>query len=254
VIALVRSEVRKLTSTQVWFWLLLLSTGIIALFTSLTILTDGGEGNPNPTLLTGEGQRNLLSITGFAGVFAALLGIIGITAEYRHLTITPTFLATPRRNRVVIAKLATYFLVGVGYAVVGALVLAAISLPWLSARHIEIEYTANHLPQVLLATMLGVAIYGLLGVGLGVLIRNQVAAVVLLLVEVFVIESLLANLPWTRDHLAKWLPGQAASALSETYSQNTTLLEPWQGGLLLVGYGLAFALLGMVLTTGRDVT
>ncbi len=253
-IRLVRSEVRKLVTTQVWFWLLLGALALTALGVVGQVLTDGSADNPGPRLGSAEGQRNLFGQSSAASVFVVILAIIGITSEYRHQTVTPTFLVTPRRNRVVTAKLITYVLVGLVYSVLCALLVVAMAKPWLAAKHIPVSLTENRIPLVLLAAVVVVAIYGIVGVGVGALVRNQVAAVVLTLAFLFVVEPLVGNIPWVRDHVYKFLPGGAAAAVTQATQPNATLLEPWQGGLLLAGYGLAFAVLGTMLTIRRDVT
>jgi len=251
---LVRSEVRKLMTTQVWFWLLVGALALTALGVVGTVLADGSADNPGPGLVTAEGQRNLFAQSGAAAVFVVVLAIIGITAEYRHFTVTPTYLATPRRSRVVLAKLVTYGLVGLVYSVLCALLVVAMAKPWLAAKGIPLSLTENRIPLVLLAVIVAVAIYGIVGVGVGALVRNQVAAVVLTLSFLFVVEPLFANIPWVRDHVYKFLPGGAAAALTQSTQPNATLLEPWQGGLLLAGYGVAFAVLAAMTTIRRDVT
>lgn len=250
---LIRAELRKLRTTQVWLWLLIGAFALTALAVVGTILTDDPDG-VLPSLATAPGQRNLFAQSSAAAIFVCVLGIIGITGEYRHLTVTPTYLSAPRRNRVVLAKLITYGLVGVAYAVACALLLIAMSLPWLAVKDISVSLTANRIPLVLLAAMVSVTIYGIVGVGLGALIRNQVAAVTITLAYLFLLEPILSVIPWVDDHIYKYLPGAAASALTQVTTEGGDLLEPWQGGVVLVGYGLVFALLAARLTIRRDVS
>jgi hypothetical protein len=252
-IGLVRSELRKLFTTQVWLWLLLGTFALTAIRVVASILSDGLEGNPNPRLSTVEGQRNLFAGSAAGAIFICVLGIVGITAEYRHLTVTPTFLATPKRNAVIAAKLVTYALVGLLYAVLSALLLIAMALPWLNAKDIPLSLTDNGIPLVLLATIAVTVIYGIVGVGIGALIRNQIAAVVITLIYLFVLENLLAMIPGVKDAY-KYLPGGAAGALAQVSRNNTALLQPWQGGVILTAYGIAFAALAAWLTVRRDVT
>jgi ABC-2 type transport system permease protein len=253
VIPLIRSELRKLVTTQVWFWLLLGTFGLTAISVVASILGDGAEGNPTPRLTTVEGQRNLFAGSSAGYIFVCVLGIVAITAEYRHLTVTPTYLATPKRSRVVAAKLLTYAMVGLVYAILSALLLLAMAVPWLHAKGISVSLTANRIPLVLLAAIVVVAIYGIVGVGIGALIRNQIAAVSITLVYLFVLEGLLSVIPGVK-HAYKFLPGGAANALTQATNNNTTLLEPWQGGLVLAAYGIGFAALASWLTIRRDVT
>jgi ABC-type transport system involved in multi-copper enzyme maturation permease subunit len=250
---LVSGEIRKLFTTKLWLWMLLGAFAITAMFMSFTIGFDGSEGNPNPPLSTGAGQRNLFGTAGASGVFVLILGIIAITGEFRHQTVTPTFLATPHRGRVVISKLVTYALAGIAYGVAVVLLAIAIALPWVSARDIDISLSENGIPGTLLGVIAGVAVYALLGVGIGALIRNQIAAVVGSLVYLFVVEGFVSALPTIRDYY-KYFPGGANSALVGAQQPGVTLLEPWQGGLLLVAYGLVFAIAGTWIAVRRDVS
>jgi ABC-type transport system involved in multi-copper enzyme maturation permease subunit len=252
-IGLIRSELRKLFTTQVWFWLLIGTLALTALGVVGTILSDGAQGNDNPNLSTVAGQRNLFAGASAGYIFVCVLGIVAMTAEYRHLTVTPTFLATPKRNLVIIAKLITYAVVGLGFAIVSALLVIAMALPWLSAKNVDVSLTANRIPLVLLAAVIVVAIYGIVGVGLGALIRNQIAAVSVTLVYLFILENILSVIPKVKEAY-KFLPGGAANAVTQVSQNNTSLLEPWQGGLVLVGYGIVFAALAAWLTVRRDVT
>jgi ABC-type transport system involved in multi-copper enzyme maturation permease subunit len=253
VIRLIGGEVRKLFTTKLWLWMLLGAIVLTAIFMSFTIALDGAEGNPQPPLSTPEGQRNLFSVVGGSGVFVLILGIIGITGEFRHQTVTPTFLATPQRGRVVVAKLVTYALAGIGYGIVVVAFAIALALPWLAVKDIDLSLPDNGIPGVLVGTVVGLAVYSMLGVGVGALVRNQIAAVVGSLVYLFVVEAFAAALPTIRDYY-KYLPGGANSALTGASQPGTTLLEPWQGGLLLVAYGLVFAIAGTWLAVRRDVS
>jgi ABC-2 type transport system permease protein len=250
---LISGEIRKLFTTKLWLWLLLGAFAMTATFMSLTIGFDGSEGNFAPPLSTPAGQRNLFSVASSAGIFVLILGIIAITGEFRHQTVTPTFLATPHRGRVVISKLVTYALTGVGYGVAVVLLAIAIALPWLSAKDIDISLTENGVPGTLFGVIAGVAVYALLGVGVGALIRNQIAAIVSALVYLFVVEGFVSALPTIRDYY-KYFPGGANNALVGAQQPNVTLLEPWQGGLLLVAYGVVFAVAGTWIAVRRDVS
>jgi ABC-2 type transport system permease protein len=250
---LIQAEFGKLFTTKLWLWLLLGGFAMTAMFMSFTIGFDGQEGNPSPRLNTPEGQRNLFSVPSAAGIFGLILGIIAVTGEFRHQTVTPTFLATPHRGRVVIAKLTSYAIAGVGYGIATILVAIAIAYVWLGAKDIDVTLTSNGVPGTLIGVIVGVAVYSLLGVGLGALIRNQIAAVVGALVYLFVVEGFAANIPTIRDYY-KYLPGGANTALTGGTQPNLSLLEPYQGGLLLVAYGLVFAILGTWLAVRRDVT
>ena len=102
-----RAELLKIRSTRTTVGLVVGMVGLILLFSLLTgLLTKA------PNLVTTEDQRGLLVVGAYAGVFSALAGIMLVTSEYRYGTIKPTFVFTPRRSRVVVAKVAAGVLAG----------------------------------------------------------------------------------------------------------------------------------------------
>jgi ABC-2 type transport system permease protein len=100
-------------------------------------------------------------------------------------------------------------------------------------------------------------IWGIIGVGVGALLRNQVAAVVGIVLYRFLIEGILSAIPKVQNAYP-YLPGGATTSLLQGADTADgapfTLLSPWVGGVLLLGYGLVFAVLGTMLTVRRDVT
>jgi ABC-2 type transport system permease protein len=246
-----RAEVRKLTTTQVWLWMIILAVGLTLLVTSLTAAFTDTDVDGQPI----EGV--LQAAVSFGYVIAAVLGVIGVTGEYRHLTVTPTFLSVPRRGTVIGAKLALYLLTGL---IIGVLCVAAAALVgsvWMGARGIDVDLGSDAAVRIMVGGVITVAIFGIIGVGVGALIRNQVAAVVGLILYLFLIEGILSAIPKVQEAYP-YLPGGAATALISSAETSdgigVDLLEPWQGGLLLVVYGLAFAIIGSLLTVRRDVT
>jgi ABC-type transport system involved in multi-copper enzyme maturation permease subunit len=250
---LVTAEFRKLLTTRLWLWLLLASAALTGLFASLAIAFDDASDNATPPLSSPEGQHTLFSVASGTRPLIAVLAAIALTGEFRHRTASATFLATPQRGRVVAAKLVTYAVVGVVYALVCIFVTIAIALPWLSAKGIDVHLAGDGIPATFAGVVAVLAIFGVVGVGLGALVREQVATVVGLLIYLFVIEQVLTSIPslgsWTN-----YLPGAAANAVTQVSQTDQHYLAPWQGALVLAGYGLAFAAAGTVLSMRRDVT
>jgi ABC-2 type transport system permease protein len=250
---LITAEFHKLFTTRLWLWLLLGSVALTALYASLAIAFGDTPDNPTPPLASPGGQRTVFSVGQGAGTLLAVLAAIALTGEFRHQTATTTFLASPQRGRVVLAKLIAYGLVGIGYALVCIAVTIAIALPWLNAKGIQIPLGGNGIPATLAGVVAAVVIFGLIGVGLGALIREQVATVVGLLVYLFIAEPIVTRIPalhsWT-----SYLPGAAANALTQVAQANQEFLPPWQGGLVLTAYGLILAAAGTLAITRRDIT
>jgi ABC-2 type transport system permease protein len=252
--ALVRAEWTKLFSTRAWIGLLVgacvMAGGFAALLTGLA----GQEGGA-PPVGSAEYEALAFSVASNAAVFALILGIIGMTQEFRHRTATPTFLTTPKRGRVVVAKLVAYALASVPFALVALAVTVAVVVAYAGARGAAPSLTGEN-AEVLLSAGLAIVVYAVIGVGLGALLRNQVGAIVGALVYLYVVEPLLSAFSATAA-VYKWLPGGALEAMTTTFrgpqAVAPDLLERWQGGLLLLGYGLVAALLGTLLSVRRDV-
>jgi ABC-2 type transport system permease protein len=242
---LIAAEFSKLLSTRLWFWLLLASAGLVALYVSLNIAF--ADNTVTLPLDSARGQQTLFAIAGAARPLVAVLGAIAITSEFRHKTATATFLATPRRGRVVIAKLVASALVGVAYGVACIATVTAIVLPWLGARGIHVALTGNDVPATLAGVVAAYVIFALIGVALGAVLREQVATVVGLLIYLFVVEPIVTNIPGL-DSWTPYLPGPAGSALTQISLATRDFLAPWQGALMLIAYAGALATVGAFLT------
>src|SRR4249919_1566489 len=103
----IKSEVRKVFTTRLWWGLLIgvfvLDAGLSALFGSLVgTEVAGSDPATNPFLNPSVGVAQLVYSAGFvyllSPLFPLTLGVLLITSEFRHKTITATFLAVPRRG------------------------------------------------------------------------------------------------------------------------------------------------------------
>jgi ABC-2 type transport system permease protein len=96
--------------------------------------------------------------------------------------------------------------------------------------------------------------FALIGVGLGALIRNLVAAVAAALAWIALVEGIAGQLLGTG--LARWLPFYASESLDRAAltASATRLLPQWGGGVVLLGYAMAFAVAAVLTTLNRDVT
>ena len=230
-IDLVRAELLKVRTTRGWYVYL----GVLVLLVGLGVAGDVGTTD-DPTRSTVEYQTDLVEGAGFSLLLALILAITVVTTEFRHGTITPTLLHTPRRERVIFAKAITMVIVAAGFALVALAVLAAVASVWLAAVG-----ASNHLtdPEVLKAggkLLLAGPIWALLGVAVGALVQNQVGALVGALIWIFLGETILAALLELLDlgGITDYLPFQALDAADGT---NPDLLPYWTA----VGVSLAWA-------------
>jgi ABC-type transport system involved in multi-copper enzyme maturation permease subunit len=219
------------------------------LFTALAGVADQGQQGL-PEVGTPAYEELALSVAVQANVFLLLLGIIGMTQEFRHKTAVPTFLTTPARGRVVIAKLVAYAVVAVPFALLLLAVNVGVVLVAAGARGNAPSLTGDNLQTVVMSGLV-LVLFTVIGVGVGALVRNQVGAIVGALVYLFVVEPI-AALVGAIQPVYRWLPGGAIQAVTSDF-RAPELLEPWQGAVLLLGYGLVAALLGTLLAVRRDV-
>ena len=246
---LVQAELLKLRTTRTARALLALAAAGTAALIAAVLLLAGQPGQP---ALGPDALRQLVLVPAQPLTLAALvLGILGMAGELRHGTATSTFLVTPRRGRVVAAKLAAAGLTGLAMALVSSAAVLAVGLPWLRAKGVELALADPGLAARVAGLAAAVALFAVLGTGLAALLRNQAAALVVgLLWWSQGFEQALTGI-LHQPGLERWLPMGAASALTRPGDAH---LPMWAGALVLAAYGLVLALLGGRLVARRDLT
>ncbi len=267
-IAIVRSEWIKMRTTAVPLVMIAIALVIDALLILVLFLSgsvnggngggNGGDGtfiSPGYTVPhTAQQLRNLVG-SGFEGyILALLIGVLCITTEFRHKTVTTSFLVTPRRPVFVAGKLIIAALLGVGLALVMLIASVVGGGITLAAKGGSFSDLIHQVPAVAPGMMLVFALFALLGVGIGSVLTNQVAALIVSLGWFIILEGILVGLV---HGAARWVPtGAATAAANLTRGRGAAfgLFNWWQGTLLMLLYGLAFATLGSLILTRRDIT
>ena len=185
-----------------------------------------------------------------SSLFIMVLGVQIIGQEYRFATIRPTFSATPRRERVVIAKL----VVVIATVAVAAVALIALSLAAAamvsSMRGNSFDLGESGNARVLIGTVAILVINGIFGFGIGCLVRQPIAGIVIVLVWVTVVESLIAGLV---EGAARWLPlFSMANVNAQSVSSNSEFMGPVLGALYGAAVALALVALGAVRIRSMD--
>jgi hypothetical protein len=239
-----RAEALKQRSTQTTVLLLLTMVALVALASALHVLA------PSPSSLASlEHQRQVFEVGTRVGMlFAALAGAMTITAEIRHGTIRPTFLVTPRRGPVMAAKLAVSAVAGIVFGLLAEALMAAGTSAALWARGIPNHLGTGDYMQLLAGGTAAAALWATIGLGVGALIRNQVATLVGLCAWMLLVENLL--LPLVPD-AGRFTPGAAGLALAGSVADELLTAAP--AALVLVLYATAASAAGWLLTLRRDV-
>jgi ABC-2 type transport system permease protein len=245
VTGLLDSEWLKIRTTRTVVWYLL---GLVVI---VGISVAGQVANAPDSVLESEvGFIDTLEASGWATLFALLFGIIGLTGEYRHETITQTFLATPVRDRVVAAKVVVYAAAGLLLGVFALLVTFAMALPWLAAKEVDPTLLDRDVGLFLLGLLATAALWGALGLAFASVVPNQAGAIVSALIWLLIIETIVSGL---LPEIAPYTPGGAARGLMRS-SDGDDLLPIWAAAAVSVGYVVALAVIGTRLVIRRDVT
>ena len=205
-------------------------------------ITSRHDSNPGQTL------HDILEVVGFADVIAMILGVLVVTWEYRHETITGTFLVEPRRERVIGAKTAAAMLTGALLAAAAAALALALAYVWIGGDP-GVSFDSSVWERAL-RQVPSSALYGALGVGLGAIVRGQALAIVLGFVWFLIVEPLVNGL---YDQLGRYLPGRVLSELAGA-SGGEVHIAVWPAVGLSIAYALAIVGVGAFLTLRRDVT
>ncbi|MFF2522161.1 ABC transporter permease [Streptomyces liangshanensis] len=190
---LVRAEWHKIWTGRAWW-------GVTAAAVLLCVTAEAGLLQQELAKTPGGGDARAITSTLVQGWFmvelaAAVIAMLAVTREFTNGAISRSVLLSGGRGRLLAAKLIAVTCCGAVFAL-GAGVLAAVS-PWvfLAGRRQRPEWTATA-TWTLLGVMLVIVVGALWGALLGLLIRQQVAAILVLLISTWLVgEGLLRLVP-----------------------------------------------------------
>ena len=249
--SLITTELLKLRSTRS-AWIPLAVALAAAVLAVIAITANAGHGGNPP--LSPAALPDLLRASGGQLVDGAVLiaWIVLSAGEFRHRTAVTTFLAEPNRLRVVSAKLIAAVLTGAAVGLLAEALSAATSAAALSAHHVPLHWAQPGVVGAVITVPLLAALYGVLGAGLGLLLRNTAAALGLALMWAFVIEGVLPVLIHAPG-VVRWLPEASANAVLRGASATATTLPAGAALAVLAGYVVVLATGGAIVTTRREI-
>jgi hypothetical protein len=245
--ALVSAEFLKFRTTRAWIGFLLAAVALTAIAAAGTVGTARDD-----QLGTAQLSRDIVSTSLFTALIALMIGIMSVTAEWRHGTVTRTFLVTPRRERVLIAKELWVALLAAALAVLAIVLVLAIAVPWLAVEGSSLKLdggVAGLVGRIVIASVL----WGTLGVGVGAVVQSQTFALVGAVIWIIVVEALIIALLRLvdLDGVGEYLPGRALSSFDGTEEGGLTT---WAAGAVSLAWVIALGLLGYVRMSRQDVT
>lgn len=209
---LIRSEFRKLTTTKmpvVFFGVLV----VIAALNAFAVIAGTDMDGSKAFIATAADQQSLMAFAANAFMGAGLFGAMAVAREYAHHTVVPTFLASPRRHRAVIAQLVAVGGVGGLLSLAGAgLIVTAVALS-LPTTDYGFLVPAETVVRIIAASAFAGTAGAILGAGIGLLVRNTGGAVTATVLFLIVGPPLIVQLA---NGTSPWMPGVLAAVLSGT--------------------------------------
>jgi ABC-2 type transport system permease protein len=256
---LIGTELLKLRTMRVSYGLALAALAVTALFAALQAARAGDRVGP---VSTAAGLGSVTTATGIALVFAAILGVLASTGEFRHGSATLTYLATPARGRVLAAKAFVAAVAGALCGLAAGVVATGVGLIFVAAKGDHVTLGAGALAGHILGAGLAAALFAAAGVGAGALIRSQLAGVIVVFAWCLVVETILGG---TVQAVRPYLPYTAAATLGGTrlgsaafgpgFSVSGQSPLPFIAAAALVaGLGMLLALVAGRTTLQRDIS
>ncbi|WP_426573773.1 hypothetical protein [Aquihabitans sp. McL0605] len=217
---------------------------------SATTVPDPGNAcGPGFEVVVGNQTTHLTDIT-LGVLFATLLfGVLGVQVigqEYRFNTIRPTFTAAPHRYRVMAAKII------VVSAACAAIAAAMLAVCWLVGSVMLDGFVLDGTDRrVMWATVLFAALWSAAGVGIGAIVRQPIAGILIMVAESLIIEGLVGNI-WKGTQ--KWLPFNNGIQMTVRPDQGSTthLQSLLGGGLYFAAFCAGLVIIGAILVNRRD--
>lgn len=256
---LLRSELRKVLYVRSNWGLLFAAIFISALSTAVTVplLNADTAGAFGVSLETTMGVDAVYANAVSGYIFAIILGVLMMTGEFRHGTAVATFLTSPKRSRVVFAKIAVAAIASGVLMIISA--LAGFLAGWLALQTVEnaASPSENIFINLVIASVLAGVVLGIIGLAIGTLIKNQLLAIVATLVYLFVVDPLLLALA---PDAGKYLPTGLITAMlnisvdaPQLGFDTSQYLPPLQAAGLLIAIGAAFASVAVFTSLRRDI-
>jgi ABC-type transport system involved in multi-copper enzyme maturation permease subunit len=274
---LIRSEYQKLRSTHTWWLFLLCALVMLALAilynwvgADFAFNAETPEGVSADQAAIIDATRNpiyqaanLYTSGQFFGLLIVLLlGVVLVTNEFHHQTVTATFLTTPHRTAVILSKLVMAALLGVGIWAVSFAINVPATIGILSVYDHPSLLGEWAVQRSILLNLLGYGLWGILGVGLGVLIRSQIGATItgalLYLLGTAAVATVVlllqARSGWEWVEQAQYAFPSVASTLMVSGTNLPDQPPYWVGAVILVGWAAVTGMIGTMIIRRRDVS
>ena len=246
-----RSEFTKIRSVRSTYWTLL---ALVVVTIGIGMLASAGAASRPGELGPGfdPAQHSLAGL--YVGqLVIVVLGALTISSEYSTGMVRTSLTALPRRGLVFAAKGVVFGTVALVTGLVASFASFFIGQALMSGQHIGSTLGQPNVLRAVIGGGLFLAACGLLGYGLGMILRHTAAAITAAIGLLFVASVLVNFLPesW-QVHVDKWLPAIAGSQVWATKATDPTMFSAWAGLAVLCGYAAVAMAAGLILFRKRD--
>jgi ABC-2 type transport system permease protein len=237
-----RAEFTKVRSVPSTGWSLLAAAALIVGFGVLYAMVCVSRPPADPASFDGAGAT--LAGVQLAQIAAGVLGALVITGEYATGSIRTTLTAVPRRGRVLGAKAAVVAATTFAVSLPSAFAAFLVGQRILAPQHLDTSLGQPGVLRAVIGSALYLTLVALLGLGLGVLLRNTAGAVAVLFGLLFGLPIAASLLPASiADHVGRYLPSSAGLAVTFD-GRDPSSLAPWTGVAVFALYTTALLGLG----------
>ncbi len=184
------------------------------------------------------------------------LAVLFISSEYATGMIRSTMNAVPHRTPAFVAKAIILAVISYVITTIAAAATFLIAMPVFQGLGIDLDWSTDGVLYSVFTGGLYVAGVALIGLSLGALLRNSAGGITVLVGLFFVLSiasQFLTLIPgdfW--KYVPQYIPSDAGGRfLSIGHTEG--VIDPWQGGLIFLGYVLLFLVPAMFVLKKRDV-
>lgn len=252
--AATRSEWTKMRSVRSTIWTVVAAIALAVGFGSLVTVSQVNDWERLSPAEQARLDPTWLSLSGLflAQLAMGVLGVLMISAEYATGQIRSTLAATPQR----VCMLAAKAIALVGVVLTAGLVTTFVSFATgqaiFAGKDLDVSIGDPGVARAVVGGALYLTAVGLLGLGIGTIVRRTAGAITTLVALLLVVPIMSGFLPtaWN-EHFGKYLPARAGMAIINVVPESASL-SPWTGLMVLVGYAVAALAAGALLLRRQD--
>ena len=258
-----RAELRRIATTKLWWVVLIcifvLSAGYAALPGVIALLQNRAGVASAPFADPGIIRSIYNGGNVLSRILAMVVGIVAVGSEYRYGTLASSYLAIPRRVRMLLGKAEALLIFGVIYGVTSVAAGMLVSVPFVLANSGSFLLEQSETWRSIVLGVCSIALWTLIGMGLGVLIKNMPVALVVGIIFGFLVEPIVSVVFFLKkwDQLLNLMPSGATNAMLEITSPVLFAgHQPspwWLAALVLAAWCLLPALAGVLSAARRDI-